>query len=177
MKLLSFVTLSAGVRKRNWVRVLVIYFCFTYYPKTLRLEIAITTTKTLPYSFLESGIWERLSWVLLLRVSYEVAIKLLAGAPGIVWRLGCFEDASLTWLLAGCLCSLLGVDKRPQFLTTWAFPQDCLSIPLTWQLAMSDPRGRAGRKLQCFFWPSLPGFHHFHFILLIKSKSLSPAHT
>ena len=56
----------------------------------------------------------------------------------------------LTWLLADT--SFLTEDRRPQFLTTWASPQGCLSILMVFQVAsprVTDPRKKqGGRKVK-----------------------------
>ena len=56
----------------------------------------------------------------------------------------------LTQLLADT--SFLTEDRRPQFLTTWASPQDCLSILTVFQVAsprVIDPRKKqGGRKVK-----------------------------
>ena len=64
MKLSSYIT-SARIKKGNYIRILVIYFCLANNPKMLRLETTKQNKKLLSYIFWESGIRERLRWVLL----------------------------------------------------------------------------------------------------------------
>ena len=64
MKLSSYIT-SARIKKGNYIRILVIYFRLANNPKMLRLETTKQNKKLLSYIFWESGIGERLRWVLL----------------------------------------------------------------------------------------------------------------
>lgn len=178
MEPLTFVTLSAGFRKGIWVTVLVIYFCISNYPKTLRLETATIKTRTttkkhlLSYSFWESEIWERLSWVLLTR-------GLLGGCNKAI---GWGSSHLNTWLLLRCFTHM-AVGRMPLFLASRWHSSSApgpfhravwvSSLHGSWPRVIRESREKAA----AFFWPSLPSLHHFHFIPLIRSKSLSPPHT
>lgn len=62
------------------------------------------------------------------------------------------EHPFLRWFTHIACKLVLGVGRRPQFLCTWAFPEDCLSVLTTWRLASpraSSPRGQ-GRSFTVF---------------------------
>lgn len=94
--------------------VLVLSCCITNYPQTKKFKI--TNTYYLTGSECQ-GSRSGLAGCFYLRVSYEAAVKLLAGAAVISkfkW-----DSGSLTGLLTG-IRSLLAAGCEPQFLAMWA---------------------------------------------------------
>lgn len=140
-------------------------------------SLPITTYQTSPklsslkqqlpsHRFWESGIWEQFSWVIL--------------AQGVWWSpsqtIGCgcshlkgLEDQlpiSLTWLLTGGLYFLI-TQASP-----WGYSQHGSGL--------LPEQGMQKREVMpsCLLWPTLWVIHcDFHLILLVRSESLSTAHT
>lgn len=83
------------------------------------------------------------------------------------------EDTLPRWLMP------MAVGWRPQLLSVWPSPQSCLSVLTTWQpwpKVSGLRKRRARRKLQCFYDPVSKVHHYFHFIVSVRSESLSPFH-
>lgn len=121
-----------------YVGVLVISYYITNYSQTQHLE----TTNIYHLSFSESGIL--LHWMALARHLS------LGCSQDVTWGDSHLEASA--WLVAGGLFSLWPVFQRPQFSTTWAYPQGCLSVFRKWQLASSresDPKDIGRKKSQC----------------------------
>lgn len=78
-----------------------------------------------------------------LKVSHEAAVKVQRVPQPLKAGLG-----PKGWLLRGLTPMdgkfMVPVGRKPQFFTLWTFPQGCLCVLATWQLALSrrDPRGR-----------------------------------
>lgn len=86
-----------------------------------------------------------------LRVSYKVAVQMLAGVVVTgrhAWgrRTCCQGDSLISWLLVG------GLSSTP----LWASPQGCLSVLPTWQLASHRARERRSKAVPGRSQPFMP---------------------
>lgn len=140
----SFVKLSAGIRGGR-SKTLSYIFLPNKLPKPLRLEPNKKLYNLIVSESQASG--RGLAGCFWLSLSQKVAIKLLPGDL-VLSSLDCFEEASLPGLSAQCLCSLLACQQKALVPHHLGHPTRCLSLLLTWQLAMSDLR--AERMSRCF---------------------------
>lgn len=128
---------------------LVAYYYVTSHLKTNWLKMTIIT-----YCI------SQFVWIIQIEHSWD-SLTLLHYVWGLYWKTwslgarrldqGCrvhFQDGSHMF---GML--VLAVSRRPQFLCTWPFPEDCLSVLTTWQLAYSRKKhSRAiGKRFNAFY--------------------------
>lgn len=133
--------------------VLLIYGCKTNFSQIYQFK----TKHLLSHDFSGPGLWVLIGW----------RVKLSPGAA-VIWRLEegwktCYQDGSLTWLLAGGLRSSLALSRRPHFLH--------LDLSIGLLDCLASPREH-GRNLNAFCdLPSEVTIHHFHHILFMRCKS------
>lgn len=133
--------------------------------------------------FLWSFVWEGLSWVVLaLGLSWGCNQDVNWGCGHLKAWLGLealLLDGSLSWLWTEGLC------RKPYLLATWTSLCGYLSDLMTLHLASprrSNQRERERKRKQGGILNAFSDLvsevihHHLHHILLVKIKSLSPAH-
>lgn len=118
--------------KNDWLKMTVITYCISKFVWIIQIEHSWNSLTLLHYV-----------WCLRWKTWSLGARKLDQG-----WSIR-FQDGSHMF---GVL--VLAVGRRPQFLCTWPFPEDCLSVLATWQLAYSRKKNNSraqGKRFNAFY--------------------------